>query len=76
MTSRIMRIDASIANEIERLSKVLEIDKVQASRLLFLGLNNKKWGRPSNQSIWNKNFKRARIDYGRKRVKKELINVL
>ena len=72
--SRVIRIDDSIADEINRLSQIMQISTVQASQLVFFG-NYKKWGR-QRKPIFNKQMEEARMIYGRKRIAKKLINVL
>ena len=73
--SRSVRIDDGIAYEIKRIGTILKINSVQASRLVFLGRFAKN-GRPPKISTWTKTLGEARIDYGRKRVARNIVGVL
>jgi len=72
MKSRVLRIDADIAEEIDRLSKTLAIPTAHASRVLFLVKFTKK-GRPKKAG-WDSTFAEARVLYRRRRLVNNLLN--
>lgn len=72
--SKKIRVDDEIAYEIERVSEVLHINNVQASRLIFLG-SFKRWGRPK-KPWYDKTMAEAQVSYRRRRIAKNVINVL
>jgi len=77
MKSKFCRIAPEIAIEIDRISKSLNISSAQASRLIFLKADSNKWGRPKKQKEWwNQTFPEAKVLYQRRKLKKNVINML
>jgi hypothetical protein len=72
MKSQVLRIDADIAAEIDRLAKTLAISTAHASRVLFL-LHYTKKGKP-RKAGWNTTFAEARVLYRRRRLANNLLN--
>jgi len=77
MKSKKIRIAPEIAIEIERLSLSLDISSSQASRIVFLKADSKRWGRPrKKKDWWNKTFPEAKVLYRRRMLVKDVINML
>ncbi len=72
MKSKVLRIDADIAAEIDRLSKTLAINTAHASRVLFL-LHYSKKGKP-RKAMLDTTFAEARVLYRRRRLANSILN--
>ena len=72
MKSRVLRIDADIANEIDRLCRTLAINTAHASRVLFL-LEFTKKGKPKKAG-WDATFSEARVLYRRRKLADSILN--